>query len=136
MICRLTAGAVVSAIFGLNVSFAQGSSEGLEIEGPIIGPPVMPVETTLDMSELPIEVPLRREPVEVPLQNVPFPEGTHLLPGDEFPIEPPSPGGSVLEKDADTPPEWRPACPTYLRIVRRPAWSGVCQLPKILRFAT
>ena len=72
----------------MNVSFAQENSEGAAIQGPHDGFLGAPVEMNTDLSEVPIEVPLRRrEPIEVPLRRAP--EKAPVAPGrEQTPVAP------------------------------------------------
>ena len=99
------------------VSVAQENSVGPEIEGPIEGLPVAPVEMTEDLSGLHVEeaigVPIE-EPIEVPLQEPPLPEGMPELPRDEPPAEPLSLDELILEEeDPDTQPEFSMPDPNF-----------------------
>src|SRR5215472_16816169 len=64
--------AVLSTFGVLSVSFAQENSGGAVIQGPHEGGLGAPVETNIDLSNVPSELSLRRrKPIEVPLRRVP-----------------------------------------------------------------
>ena len=80
---------VVLPTFGvLNVSFAEENSGGPVIQGPLDGVLGAPVEMSMDLSKVPIEMPLRRrELIEVPLRRVP--EKAPVAPGwEQTPVVP------------------------------------------------
>ena len=60
---------VFSTYTPLKVSVAQENGVGPDIEGPVQGSPVMPVEMNIDLRELPVVAPLSQDPIEVPLQE-------------------------------------------------------------------